>query len=329
MEVSTSRGGQDRPVEITALAVEQGAVSLAGRRGATHTAICSPEVHEELLEFSFRAWEVITPAQGAAPYVYATADLHLRFPSMTGVPVLLTIITPEDVSPRSTQGNYALAYPSRLLNGQRQTNIYFPSADAVRLAYRCGESGQFSGNPWVSIGRSAFNSVFVFFVGVLAASVDRGDRFGALIVTFLAVAGALWEIVQETSRFTIYDKTRRYIHGLVLGAQLSTLAVLSASVISISLTDSGRLLHFSSYLALAVAGVLGVTSCIGFFLHYQGFWQGFQCDHAGCARVFRIRRDRPECRYTGRVFCDEHVRTVCRGCAHESDLLGGTVSLSQ
>jgi hypothetical protein len=238
----------------------------------------------------------------------------------------MTIMTPEDVSPRSTQGNFALAYPSRILNGTRQTNIYFPSAGRVQIRYRCGESGQINGSPWVSIGRAAFNSVFVFFIGTLAASVDRSERFGALIATFLAAAGALWEIVQEISRFSIYGKSRAYLHALVLGAQLSTLMVLAASVVSISLTKSGHTLRYSSTAALALAAVLGLISCAGFFLHYQGFWQGFRCDHQGCETVFRVRRDRPECRYTGRVFCDEHVRTVCRGCAHEPDLLARTVT---
>jgi hypothetical protein len=330
MLVSAPRGRGDRPVELTALVSEAGAEHLVSGRTATHNSVSVPaDDHERSAPwvFSFRAWELVTPPQGVAPYLFATADVRLRFPAMANVPLLLTVITPEDISPRSTQGNFAMAYPSRLLNGHRYTNIYFPSAEEVRLAYRCGASGhQLAGNPWVSVGRAAFNSLFVFFVGYLAASVDRNDRFVALLAIFIAAASALWEIVQEVARFTIYGRGRGYIHGLVLGAQLVSLMVLASSVVSIGLADSDRLLRYSSYLALAASAGLTLMACAGFVLHYQGFWQGFKCDHIGCRTVFRVRRNRPECRYTGRVFCDRHARSVCGGCVHGPDLRSGTIT---
>ncbi|MFJ5280918.1 hypothetical protein [Streptomyces parvulus] len=329
MLVSAPRRTGDRPVELTALVTEAGAKYLISRRTAASNTISAPaDGHERDAPwvFSFQAWELVTPPQGVAPYIFATADMRLRFPAMKHFPLLLTVITPEDVSPRSTQGNFAMAYPSRLLNGQRYTNIYFPSAEEVRLAYRCGASGQLSGSPWVSVGRAAFNSLFVFFVGFLAASVDRNDRFVALLAIFIAAASALWEIIQEVARFTIYGRGRGFIHGLVLVAQLVSLMVLAWSVVSIGLADSERLLSYSSYTALAASAALSLLACTGLVLHHQGFWQGFQCDHLGCRTVFRIRRNRPECRYTGRVFCGRHASSVCGGCVHGPDLRSGLIT---
>ncbi|MET9253973.1 hypothetical protein [Streptomyces sp. NPDC003717] len=327
--LSAPRGHTEGPVEITGLTAESGPEHLAGGRTATHAVIKAPagDLHGGTpWVFSFRAWELVSPPQGTAPYVHATARLRLRFPATAQLPLLLTVVTPGDVSPRSTQGDFAMAYPSRLLGGERHTNIYFPAAGDAGLSYRCGYSGQLAGSPWVSVGRAAFNSLFVFFIGLLAASVDRGDRFGALLAIFIAAASALWEIVREVSRFTIYGRGRGHLHRLVLVAQLVSLAVLTFSVVGIGLSDSDRLLRHASYLALVVSTVLALIACAGFVLHHQGFWQGFQCDHTGCRTAFRIRRDRPECRYTGRVFCDRHAREVCGGCVHGLDLRTGTIA---
>ena len=77
------------------------------------------------MTLNFKAWELAGLLDGDVPYLFATLAVESLFRGLPGVPAVVTLVTPQGTAPRSTQGNYSLAYPSRTFQGRRYTNIYF------------------------------------------------------------------------------------------------------------------------------------------------------------------------------------------------------------
>jgi hypothetical protein len=328
MTISTDRhGGVKHPIEITRLELLQGSGELHHERDSEAVRIYLRERPTRVtrLKISFAAWELVEPLEGIYPYVHASLRVQFAFPAIEDAKAIVTIVTPADSTPRSTQGNYSLAYPSRTFAGERFLNLYYSSADNIRIRYRFGPTEGLV-KPWLNLGQAAVSAAFVCFVDAFAGVMDESDRLLAVIASFVAVAAVVWDLIQEVARFSIYGRTRRLIYFAVLGAQILVVAVLGLSLVGLRSTESQELLRAATVASGVLSLLLGIAAASGFFLHFKGWWHGFMCDHEGCNFVFRIRRERPECRYTGRVMCDRHIQSICGACPHGPDLLTGELS---
>ncbi|UZX02818.1 hypothetical protein F8G81_09495 [Arthrobacter sp. CDRTa11] len=288
--------------------------------GTTISAL-SPDATVRDFQLSFQLWEICSPLRGASPYLYSVLALQMDVPFAPQRPLLITLRTPVSVGPRSTQGNFTLAYPSRLDSGFRLTNIYFRNSP-VRLFYRFAPNEGLTA-PWLHLGRAGVASLLIFVVAILATKIDEGDRFSALIAIFIAVAGVIWDFSREISTFSVYNATRSWIQATVLSAQVTVFLLLAAAVVG--LTSAPTMLETVGTVSLITASVLVLLSSAALIAHAHGFWQRFVCDHEGCTYVFRWRRARPECHYTGRVHCDAHLLTICGSCPHAIDLTSNSL----
>jgi hypothetical protein len=316
--------GDDLPVEISDLNISAPGVYLYSRLSKLTAEIYVDDLTKVIMPvtLTFKAWELTGRLAGMVPYLYATLAASLSFTESHGVAAVVTIVAPEGVAPRSTQGNYSLAYPSRIFQGNRYTNIYFPDAADIKLRYRCADMSGFS-MPWQQIGKAAVASAFVFFIAALvpdAQSSDLSERLLAVIGAFVTSAGTLWDFIRELAVFAIYGRRDNRISYLVLGLQLAVIAMMSLILVRLSVPGASSALRSVPAVTLVLTIVLVIVAAGGFILHSVGWWQGFTCDYSGCTRHLRIRRGRPECQYTGRVFCDAHILSTCTSCAHGSDL---------
>lgn len=316
-----------RPIEISDLQMSASTMN-AHRRLRPGTA----EIHvdgmappDSTVTLTFKAWELAGPLDGDAPYLFATLATNISFPNLLGVPATVTLVTPKETAPRSTQGNYTLAYPSRTFQGHRYTNIYFQDAANIRLQYRCASLDKFK-MPWQNIGKAAVASAFVYFISALipnASNADLAERLLAVIGAFVTSAGTAWDFIQELTVFTLYDRHKNRISFLVLLCQLSVITIMTLTLVRLSEHSAAAALSALPTASLVLTGALLVVAIGGFLLHYAGWWQGFACDFSECNSKLRIRRSRPECKYTGRVPCDSHIANVCLACPHGEDLLHG------
>jgi hypothetical protein len=323
-----------RPVEISDVQIS-GATMNASRRLTSGSAEIRVDVltpPDSTVTLNFKAWELAGPLDGEAPYLFATLATKISFPGLPGVPAVVTLVTSQGTAPRSTQGNYSLAYPSRTFQGHRYTNLYFQDSADIVLQYRCASMDSFK-MPWQTIGKAAVASAFVYFISAMIPATrnsDLAERLLAVIGAFVTSAGTAWDFIQEITVFTIYDQRRNRISLLVLVSELSVLTTMVLTLIRLSEHSAAAALSALPMACLILTGVLVALAVGGFILHYLGWWQGFLCDCSGCENRLRIRHGRPECKYTGRVFCDSHIRTVCQTCRHGKDLISGrldTVSL--
>jgi hypothetical protein len=180
--------------------------------------------------------------------------------------------------------------------------------------------------PWQAIGKAAVASAFVYFISAMipdARNSDLAERLLAVIGAFVASAGTAWDFIQDISVFTIYGQYRNRLSLLVLVSQLAVISMMVLTLIRLSVHSAAVALSALPAASLILTGVLIALAIGGFVLHYLGWWQGFLCDCSGCENVLRIRHGRPECKYTGRVFCDDHIQTVCQSCRHGKDLISG------
>lgn len=319
--------GDGRPIEISD--VQMSATTLNARRRLKSG---SAEIHvdglappDSTVTLKFKAWELTGALEGDAPYLFATLATRISFPGLPQVPAVVTLVTPQGTAPRSTQGNYTLAYPSRTFQGHRYTNVYFQDSANIVLQYRCASLDSFK-MPWQTIGKTAVAAAFVYFISAIipdARNSDLAERLLAVIGAFVTSAGTTWDFIQELSVFTIYDRRKNPISLLVLLSQLSVITIMALTLIRLSQHSAAAALSALPIASLVLTVVLVTVAVGGFILHYVGWWQGFMCDCSGCTNRLRIRRGRPECKYTGRVFCDDHIRSVCETCCHGRDLISG------
>lgn len=322
LTVSSPSGGS---FEVTELESGDPNVSIRAQiRGETVVVFAKALKRQAIagLVIRFKLWEACSPLSGYAPYVRSTLGVVFSSPTAPRRPILLTVSTPAGAGPRSTRGNYLLAYPSRIDAARRLTNIYFARSPA-RLAYTFGSNEGLT-TPWLHIGRAGATAILIYIVAVLAARIPQGDRFTALIAVFVGAAGIIWDFSREIASFAVYNAARTAFHIAVAVAQVIVLGVLSASVLA--LTTLPSLLPVVGVASLVVGAMLLVVAITCLVAHRQGFWQGFECDHEGCSTRFRWRRARPECYYTGRVQCNEHIESVCGTCVHGPDLHSGLLN---
>lgn len=315
----------NRVVEVTAVTASQPDVALQVETGTSHVVIVARSLTSEGprdLTISLELWEACSPLAGIAPYMHSTLTLLVEVAAAPQRPVLLTLSTPATASPRSTQGSFTLAYPSRVHNGRRLTNLYFRRSPAS-LSYRFGSDEGLTA-PWLNIGRAGAAALLIFVIASLATGIDRGDRLGALIATFIAVASVLWDFSREVASFAVYSRARRGIQVPVLLSQVGVIGLLGAA--ATGLTVAPRLLPVIGRVGLVIAALLLVSSVGALVAHTHGFWHGFQCDYQGCEMRFWWRRSRPECHFTGRVYCTHHQTTVCGRCLHGDDLVHRTLT---
>lgn len=310
-------------LEITKLASSRDDVLLSTQVSSTGITIYARAQNRGLtlagLRIRFNLWEACAPATGTVPYLSSTLAVAFSPMSARTTSTLLTLSTPESSSPRATRGNYSLAYPSRTERGRRLTNIYFQTQTA-RLTYTFGSDAGLT-TPWLNLGRAGVTALAIYIVAAVASQIPSGDRFTALIAVFVGAAGLLWDFSREVASFAVYGATKSWITVLVLAAQVLVLGVLGFAVWA--LTANNALLTVTGILSLAVGAALTLFAVIALIGHRQGFWQRFSCDAEGCTSVFRWRRARPECTYTGRVHCKRHMSSLCASCVHGPDLLSG------
>lgn len=331
LTISSVLANEDgRPIEISDLEISGAGMNIYRKLNTVSAEIYTVGVApaDSAVTLKFKAWELTGPLEGAAPYLYATLAAHICLPALRGVPTIVTIVTPRETAPRSTQGNFLLAYPSRTYLDDRYTNIYFQDAADIALRYRCANMANFK-MPWQVIGKAAVSAAFVYFITALVPSAQNAnlaERLLAVIGAFVASAGTAWDFIQELTTFAIYDRRNNRIGLLVLACQLAVITMMIIALVRLSIKSAAPLLAELPVFALGLAIMLVLLAATGFLMHSIGWWQGFACDFEGCQRQLRLRKGRPECHYTGRVFCDDHIASVCRNCCHGMDLLTGQLN---
>lgn len=321
-------GHERLPVEITGMVLLAGLEKVETHRGPEATTIfVQPNQVKEVngLQFEFVAWELVSPLRGHAPYLVATLAFVVELGAhVERLPMLVLLKTPRAVTPRSTQGNHIMAYPSRTTDAHRVLGVYFGAQRLVTLRYTSGGTEDLL-RPWEGLGRSAVSAALVFLVTSSAATASSGDRFLALLAAFAAAAQVSWDAAREIAVLSIYGRNRRSIPAAVLGINAALLVTFILALLGLSgsaLIPMATIRWFS--LAIAVAAALAAG--IGLLTHRSGALHGYLCDFLWCDRGLGLRRRRrAECGYTGRVFCDIHIQSVCAQCVHGEDLKGETL----
>jgi hypothetical protein len=311
-----------RQVEITDLSPSSPTVRLRAEREDGCICIFATamdELDSVYIEFDLALWDAIAPTRGIDPYLYTDLDLHIQI-EISNNPVLLVMETPRQSRARSTQGNFDIAYPSSLCGEFRRTRIYY-GGPTVRLNYRLGSDRDLY-RPWLVLGRSAVSGGLVVAILAVSEAVEAQERFVALLAAFVIVAGSLWDFMREAVDFALYDSWRKRLKLWVLLGQILLLMSLLGAAWAIATGLHGR---FAAWLASAVFLALTMGALTGVGLHYMGWWHAFRCDEEHCANVLRPRRNRPECYYTGRVYCDAHIAALCQRCIHGEDLINSTL----
>lgn len=329
VEIATRRPGLDHVFApaITDLIAQGAASAVECRRVGRSSTDSRVEIlcagwktaGEPDLEVKFLAWELATPLQGDAPYVKATLELLIDFPAFPDVPVLLTIVVPRDTEPRSIQGTHVLAYPSRTFDGRRYLNLYFRRDQTIRTSASFGPTNDVA-DIWLGFAKLAGAAALVAFVTSLKAAPGDIERLLVVLASLATLLGVASELARQFAELRIYRHVGRSLQTTLLASQAAVAVVIVLSLLRYRNGSSSGIYSLVIPLALALAGGMAAVTLVGLVLHRLGYWHRFVCDFEGCTAVFKIRADRPECRYTGRVFCDDHVDTICGACCHGVDL---------
>lgn len=311
-------------LEVANLSISTADVSIsseASQAGITIFAESANDTSIISIDFSFLLWEACSPLMGSAPYLNTMLSVNFDISLASSRATLVTIVTPSTSSPRSTQGNYALAYPSRLKEGNRMTNLYFRSSN-VNIKYLFGNDVNLA-SPWVNLVKAGASAFLIFTIAILAQEVDTGNRFAGLLAAFLAGASVIVDLTRDLVDMKVYGTRKSWIQLAVLGSELTVAAVMTISIVG--LTSSPSLLAPAGIASLILATLALPAGILGLLAHSRGYWHGYVCDQDGCSNKFRWRTQRPECHYTGRVFCADHLDEICDQCIHGPDLRGRSI----
>jgi hypothetical protein len=311
--------------ELTAYGAAASASSARVRRSAGEAHV---EIHcdgwdrsgERDLHLGFLAWEIVGALHGAAPYVEATLNADMDFPAFPGAPVLITIVVAQDTEPRSIQGTHVLAYPSQTFRGSRYLNMYFRRDQSIRLSASFGPTNDVAGI-WLSFAKLAGAAALVAFVGSLKHAPNETERLLAVLASLATLLGVASELLRQFAELRIYRHVGRSLQMALLAAQTAGILLILLALLRLKAESDAGIYSAVVPLAVALAIVTALAALAGLMLHRLGYWHRFVCDMEGCSTVLRLRTGRPECRYTGRVFCEEHIADVCGHCVHGCDLL--------
>lgn len=331
-KISRKRDGHDQylPIEITNVHIYSGLSTIATTHKSNQTYISATvdatAASSTSISFEFTAWELVGIPHGQAPYLSSTLGLSLELGSdIETCATIVLLKTPKSITPRCTQGNHILAYPSRTTEEHRLLSLYFANSRIFRIAYTSGGTDDLT-SPWETLARAAASAALVFLVlSAAAGTVSLGERFIALLAAFFAAGQVSWSAARELVAFSVYGKHSRRISATVLTINLLLLATFISALLSLSGVvpiplDPVR------WTSIALAAIAGIGAGIGLSAHWAGSLQGYTCDFQGChCRLGLLRRQRVECRYTGRVFCDKHIDLVCTHCVHGADLDGESI----
>jgi hypothetical protein len=302
-----------------------GSVQRVGEEdgGSCADVVChmSKAAASEDLDITFLAWEVTEDMEGNAPYLHARTNLELSFPAFAQAPVVLTFVVALECEPRSIQGTHVLAYPSRTFAEQRYLNLYFRPDRPIRVSAVFGPTNDVA-EVWLSFAKVAGAAGLVAFVGSLRRSPNDVERLLAVLASLATLLGLSGELLRQLSELRIYRYVRRYLQVGLLAAETVAIAAILLGLLRLR-ADTNRGIYGAVVpFSLSIAAVALLITLVGLVLHRVGFWHGFVCDYEGCETVLRLRRGRTECHYTGRVFCDSHIHSVCGACTYGPELHG-------
>jgi hypothetical protein len=272
------------------------------------------------LHLSFLAWEIVGALHGDAPYVQATLSVEMDFPAFPDASVMVTIVVAEDTEPRSIQGTHVLAYPSRTFNGARYLNMYFRRDQRIRLSASFGPTNEVAGI-WLSFAKLAGAAALVAFVGSLKNAPNETERLLAVLASLATLLGVASELLRQFAELRIYRHVGRSLQVALLVAQTAGILIILLALLRLKVESDTGIYSAVMPLTLALAVITALAAMAGLMLHRLGYWHRFVCDMEECTAVLTVRTGRPECRYTGRVFCQEHIVEVCGCCPHGCDLL--------
>lgn len=321
---------------ITDLSADGAAGSASSTRVRRGAEAAHVEIHcegwdrsgERDLHLSFLAWEIIGALHGDAPYVQATLSVEMDFPAFPDAPVLVTIVVAEDTEPRSIQGTHVLAYPSRTFNGSRYLNMYFRRDQSIRLSASFGPTNDVAGI-WLSFAKLAGAAALVAFVGSLKAAPNETERLLAVLASLATLLGVASELLRQFTELSIYRHVGRSLQAALLAAQTAGILIILMALLRLKAESDTGIYSAVVPLAVALTIVTAIAAVAGLMLHRLGYWHRFVCDMEGCTAALPVRMGRPECRYTGRVFCQEHIAAVCGRCPHGCDLLTREMSTAE
>lgn len=313
------------PVEIGHFNLIGGIKSVKSKQLENSTSIKGVIDYDSMVNDSivleFEVWEVVGQQKGFVPYLVSSLDIELEFGSaIRQSPAVVMLKTPKSVTPRSTQGNHLLAYPSKTTDEKRVLPLYFLETHKISVRYTCGSTEGLL-KPWESLARSSVSSILVFILLFSSMPVSGGSKsLLALIAAFVATLQVTWEAVREVAILSIYQNRNNTIPISLLSINVVLIGIFSLALASLCgvLQTPLKPLCWS---LLVFSMLTIIMTIIGFLFHSKGAFHSYYCDYFGCQKGFGFRRrGRVECRYTGRVFCDDHIDKVCQKCHYAAGL---------
>jgi hypothetical protein len=331
------------PPEISELQLKdpKDGVLSVGRQGDGTTICFKPAegwTPQKGIRFTCQIWEAIRPPVGIEPYTQSELCIWVSCLSCTSKRLVITVVTPAAATPRSTQGTFHLAYPSRVQQQLRRTLIFYDRIGAA-LRYRFGRVDT-ADLPWIIVLKGALAlgvaAALAWFPKMLAPNADQTKNIVLLVTALASYILYINDLVTRGLRVDIYKTITgslmlvALVSGLVVTATYGwiTYALLVSAWTASTAVPSGHAAnldfpyHFRiGILVLTFASLL--IMAVGMYTHTLGTWHGYRCDMSRCAKRFLFRRGRRECKYTGRVPCRACIKKICVTCPHYSDLEWG------
>lgn len=287
---------------------------------------------KEFIDLSFTLWDAITPIQGLDPFLFRDLGVRFCFPDTLEFDATFLINTPKELSPRSTQGNYVLAYPSKLSGSRRKTIIFYCKQNQIELLYRLGWENTLDSPLPLFLKSTLALTLISTIISIFSPVADKSSAVDVGIVLASSLL-TLTLYLKDTVDNNLF-KIRIYKTHKALIQNISVVLFFSISflyITTIYFVVIGQ--DFSSYFKIfcyAFTGLMLFLALLGAMSQYYGFLSFYKCDNSGCKQVLWYRSNKLECRYTGRVPCPSCISNICINCPHYKDLItGSTQSLGQ
>lgn len=287
---------------------------------------------ESFIDIKFTLWDAITPIQGLDPFLFRDLGVKFCFPATFLFDAILLINTPKELSPRSTQGNYVLAYPSKLSGSRRKTIMFYSRQNQIEILYRLGWENTIDSPLPLFLKSTLALTLISTIISIFSPEVDKSSAVDVGIVlasSLLTLTLYLKDTVDNNLfKIRIYKTHKALIQSLsvFLFLVISSLYMLTIYFIVVGQNFP---IQFKLF-CYSITGLMLLFALLGAMSQYYGFLFFYKCDISGCQQILWYRSNKLECKYTGRVPCFSCISNICINCLHYEDLItGATQSLDQ
>jgi hypothetical protein len=283
--------------------------------------ILKEELSEQIFNIELKVWDLFSPAQGLTPYLWTDFSIIVQTNNNICSNTNLLISIPENILPRSTKGNYLLAYPSKNIEDRKNILIYYNNRKII-LHYYMGWTEK-SINPLILLMKSLLALLLLLLIGFIYSKYQDKELKYSLVTSLAAFSSFtiyFFNFIKDSNNFKIYKSTKNYFYNLFLFFGFFT--IISYGIMLAYLIN-GVSNSFNVFQIIIIISTFIITSfiLIGFLLETIGAFSTFRCDNENCHRIFYNRKNKKECIYTGRVLCYKCINNYCKKCTHFEDLL--------